>query len=165
MDGGRAEASASWHAWPPPPSHAAYRDWHFSLCRCADDPALCIDVVMCPHCQMARQFDALNGYWDSCEPFVCFATLFGPLLWVVNVYIRCRVVRKYSLLESPVATVVFASVCWPCSACQTYRELNERGVWPGGTACVPRPARMDAYPRREHGADRELFARASYGTL
>ena len=142
-----------------------YPLWHSTLCDCFDDTHSCLDVVACWCCQVARQWDASNGEWDSCNFCVCAgAAIFWPAAYIAPIVIRHRIVTRYAIDEPFVCTCLLPLACWYLSLCQTYRELNERGVWPGGTLCVPRPAHMYGAPPAEYSVamgDR----RSGYGAL
>ena len=143
---------------PPWEPDAGYDwpEWHYGCLDCLQEPDVCMDVVFCSFCQMGRQFDAAEGRWDSLNPCVCVVTcLSWPLLTVAEMCVRYRVVQRYGIQEHAVFTLCLPVVCWHCSACQTYRELNERGVWPGGTMCVPRPSRMTDIPPSEYSVPME----------
>ena len=140
--------------------------WHTTLCDCLEDPHSCVDIVCCWSCQVARQWDAaLNSRWDSCNVVVCAAScIFWPFAYVAPVCIRHRIVARYQIDEPLICTVAVPLLCWYLSMCQTYRELNERELWPGGTVCVPRPAHMSGAPPAEYSVamgDR----RSGYGSL
>jgi Cys-rich protein (TIGR01571 family) len=143
----------------------SYPLWHTSLFGCLQDPHSCLDVIVCPWCQLGRQYDASIGEWDSCNLVVCgLSCVLWPVSWVVPIIVRHRIVVRYQINEPIVCRALLPLVCWWCSMCQTYRELNERGLWPGGTLCVPRPAHMHGAPPAEYGVamgDR----RSGYGSL
>lgn len=113
--------------------------WQYGFCSCLEDVNLCLDTIFCFPCNIGRQFDAVeSGKVDSMNFFVCLAGTLSNLLSTVGaVYIRFQVRYRFEIDESWFITLFAPILCFWCSLAQTYRELNARGLWPGGTCCIP----------------------------
>lgn len=112
------------------------RYWRSGLCDCLEDGKACCDVYFCAPCSVARQWEAVRGNRDSCSIMICLVNTFLGCTFCTNVLLRYNVVSRYAIEEACLVTCCIASLCSGCSMCQTYRELNERGFWPGGTVCA-----------------------------
>ena len=125
-------------------------DWGSGFCACGDERQSCLDVLCCFPCQVGRQCRALtpkpltddlptDGGVDvpSCAITVCLA--FVGLLALPAMILRYQVVTRFGMqpFEGAVATGVKGCLCFPCSLCQTHRELTRRGVSVGGTCFSP----------------------------
>jgi len=116
------------------------RQWRFKLCDWCSDLNTCCDAYWCPCCNVARQWDAVEGRIDSNNGWVCFLNTCLGCTYFANIWLRCKVVTRYNLTESSCTSCINASCCPICSMVQTYRELNYRGLYPGGTSwCRPLP--------------------------
>lgn len=123
-----------------------HEEWQFGILGCFEDLTLFFDVICCAPCNVARQYDALEGRENSMNPFMCIATCIpNPLLLVASMYVRLLVTERFGIRENCAVTACAPLLCFPCSLSQTYRELNGRGLWPGGTLCVPEPYTTGAY--------------------
>jgi Cys-rich protein (TIGR01571 family) len=140
--------------------------WQFGVFACLDDPVLCCDACLCPCCQLGRQFEAATeNEQDTLNYFVCVSSsVINVLATCVNAYIRYRIVEKYLLAESAGQTFAIAVFCPVCSLVQTHRELDARGVYPGGSMCVPRTSLVSP-PSVVYSTPMGRKAATSYGTL
>ena len=112
-------------------------EWGTPLFSCMMDTSQCIDTCCCPLCAMSRQWKAIEGVTNQCDPVMCCASYFCGLC--VNIAIRMKVVEKYGIAEGTPMTIAFAWCCGGCSLCQTHRELTMRNAWPGGTILHKEP--------------------------
>ena len=108
--------------------------FHHSVCGCFSDVAQCCDTYWCPCCQMGRQCDAIAGQPHSCGCGMCIVAYCFPSCFPTC--IRCKVSDKFQLGENCCVSLICGHFCYACSLCQTGRELNFRGVNPGGCICV-----------------------------
>lgn len=110
--------------------------WSDSCIDCFNDTSSCCDLYWCTCCALARQWDAANGIRNSLNMPVCLATFCCGCVPCVIISLRFQVAAKYNIDESCLIKFCLPW-CFPaCSACQTYRELNNRGSYPGGTCCI-----------------------------
>lgn len=126
------------YALQPPPINY----WSTGLCDIGADFDVCIEGTCCLCCEEGRIYDALeNNEQDSMNPFACcvsFVCCFFFCLPVINVINRRSIVEKYNLQdENCCITLCFSCLCPCCSSCQIHRELQLRGVYPGGVCCAP----------------------------
>ena len=113
--------------------------YHHGTCGCFEDTSVCCDTLFCPCCQMGRQCSALEGNADThncgmCVVALCVGGCFPMCL-------RCKVSDKFQLEESCCASFICGWLFPACSVCMTGRELNFRGVNPGGCCCKPEDAK------------------------
>lgn len=107
--------------------------FHHSTFGCLSQPAICIDTLLCPCCQVGRQCHALKNEKDDMSCFWCLVSI--VTFPIMPMCLRCRVSDKFGLGEFVGKSVVCGLLCAPCSLCMTNRELNHRGVNPGGCCC------------------------------
>jgi Cys-rich protein (TIGR01571 family) len=153
--------------------------WSHGLLQCVEDSTTCIDTFFCMYCSVGRQWNAVQGKVDSMNWPICLLNSFATIpcvhwpspVCVTTVLLRFDVTAKYGIDEHPALTFLTAACCPWCSAVQTYRELNCRGAWPGGTACVPQPMVMGktsymTYPGPSedafHNGDGKSYGATSY---
>lgn len=107
-----------------------------TTCGCFDDTSVCMDTLCCPCCQVGRQCNAVEGKADEHGCCMClFASCFFPIMAIC---LRCRVSDRFSLEEGCCVSTC-CGCCFPCcSVCMTGRELNYRGINPGGCCCKPK---------------------------
>lgn len=125
------------------------RQWRHSLCDCVSEMDVCCEALWFPCCNIARQWDAAEGRPDSSNAVICLANTCCGCLYCTTVALRCKVAGRYNLSENGCQSCMAASFCPLCSTVQTYRELNSRGSYPGGTSCctpVPKVANLSFYP-------------------
>jgi Cys-rich protein (TIGR01571 family) len=117
--------------------------WHYSLFQCCDDQRVMCDTCWCPYCSVGRQWGAVRGTNNHLDIPCCLASFcLSPLFPLFTAAVRLRVIQKYQLDERTLAAFCRGACCSACSACQTYRELNVRGAYPGRTLpdhCGPQP--------------------------
>ena len=112
--------------------------FHNGTFGCMSDCNQCLDTCFCFCCQVGRQCEALDGRANThgcgmCCAAYCCGFIFPTCL-------RCKVSDKYQLEESCCSSFICGWCCGPCSVCMTGRELNFRGVNPGGVCCTPKDA-------------------------
>eukprot|EP00658_Telonema_sp_P-2_P053079 TRINITY_DN414_c0_g1_i1.p1 TRINITY_DN414_c0_g1~~TRINITY_DN414_c0_g1_i1.p1 ORF type:complete len:142 (+),score=16.75 TRINITY_DN414_c0_g1_i1:259-684(+) len=109
-----------------------------STLGCFDDLSVLCDTLLCPCCQMSRQCSAAEGYANQCGSGMCLLSTcffsFFPMC------LRCKVSDRYQLDETWMMSCLIGLFCATCSVCATGRELNFRGVNPGGSCCAPTSA-------------------------
>jgi Cys-rich protein (TIGR01571 family) len=120
------------------------RLWSTDLCACCDETSSCLDVFFCLPCQMSRQCSSLDGAQDNMDCCYCCCSMLalyqGATGTIVGAVIRYRLIEKYSItMEGAIKTFFIGTICFPCSMCQTHRELTNLGNFPGGTCCVAPP--------------------------
>jgi len=113
-----------------------------------DDTNVVGDVLLCFPCQISRQCNAIEGRADQLDiqmtvitAVLFFVTMMAPM--VINARLRQLVVHKYQLEETPHMSILLGFFCFPCSLCQTNRELTLRGTTPGGTLFPPKLTAQD----------------------
>ncbi|CUE73366.1 Hypothetical protein, putative [Bodo saltans] len=117
-----------------------------SILDCCSDFSGCMDVFFCLPCNVGRQYGAVNGMEDQLQCCPCLLTMIAVTSVCVNINLRRTVVEKYMLEESCCGSVLCGFFCFPCSVCQTNRELNLRGARTGHTCCAPSSAQIGAAP-------------------
>lgn len=112
---------------------------------CCDDTDVTWDALLCTACSISRQFEAaVNDKENSSNLcFDCVLCFPNTLMIMVNIYLRFAVRNKFRIREHWTVTTATAACCLWCSVCQTYKELNVRGLYPGGTLFVPAARRMN----------------------
>ena len=113
---------------------APEQGFHHSCTGCFSDCSQCMDTICCWNCQLGRQCSAVDGipHNHNCG-MCCLSYCFG--CWF-PMCLRCKVSDKFQLGENCCTSCICGS-CFPaCSVCQTGRELNYRGINPGGCCCV-----------------------------
>ncbi|KAG6549406.1 hypothetical protein Mapa_009125 [Marchantia paleacea] len=107
--------------------------WTTGLCGCFEDLPSCCWGFWCPCVLVGRVAEVVDKGATSCCAsgfvFCCIQSLTGCGFLYTCGY-RSRVRQTYSLPETP--CVDWCTDCWclPCSSCQVYRELKNRGVDP-----------------------------------
>jgi Cys-rich protein (TIGR01571 family) len=120
-----------------------HRTWDTGLCDCFAESYSCLDVACCLPCQISRQCSSLDGAEDTMMDccYCCCSTAAlsqGVPGSVVAAIIRYRVIEKFGISnEGAIATFFLGTFCFPCSMCQTHRELSARGCLPAN--CLPSP--------------------------
>ena len=117
-----------------------------TLFGCRADPKQAIDTFFCFYCQIGRQCSAIDGHKNMANCGMCCAACCFP--YIVPACVRSKVVKKYEIDETCLHVVLLGLFCAGCSTCQMGRELNSRGVNPGGTIMKP----DDAVPMGSGGA-------------
>eukprot|EP00164_Ancoracysta_twista_P019154 GFYU01033527.1.p1 GENE.GFYU01033527.1~~GFYU01033527.1.p1 ORF type:complete len:137 (+),score=4.00 GFYU01033527.1:81-491(+) len=119
--------------------------YHHTLCGCCIDKPQCFDTLCCWCCQMSRQCSAIDAKPDTHNCGMCLlATCLGvgfPMC------LRCKLSDKFLLDESVCKSCMSGLCCAACSVCQTGRELNHRGLNPGGACCKPEDAQAMMSPK------------------
>ena len=113
--------------------------FYHSLCGCCDDCSQCFDTLFCACCQMGRQCSAIDAKPDTHDCGMCCLAYFVGGCFPMC--LRCKVSDKFELGESCCCSMVCGCVFPACSVCQTGRELNFRGINPGGCCCKPEDAK------------------------
>eukprot|EP00388_Colpodella_angusta_P039098 GDKK01046410.1.p1 GENE.GDKK01046410.1~~GDKK01046410.1.p1 ORF type:complete len:369 (+),score=52.25 GDKK01046410.1:80-1186(+) len=116
--------------------------WSTGLCDSAADVEICTEGCCCLCCEEARIYDAVvNDQQDSLNCVVCcFGTFLhlATCLSVINLVNRRSFISKYNIQDEDMCMSACFSCLCPClSSCQVHRELQLRGVYPGGTCCAP----------------------------
>ena len=109
--------------------------FHNSTLECFNDCSVMFDTLLCPCCQMSRQCSAVEGYANQCNTCTCMLSM--CFFAVFPMCIRCKVSDRYQLGETWAESCIIGLLCSSCSVCATGRELNFRGVNPGGSCCAP----------------------------
>jgi Cys-rich protein (TIGR01571 family) len=103
------------------------------LLGCMEHTGSCIDTFCCYCCQIGRQFNAADGMPNSLNVLRCLCSLYAPNL--CTALLRCKVVEKFNINEGKIISCCIGCICYPCSICQTHRELALNNLNPGGM-CV-----------------------------
>ncbi|KNA18706.1 hypothetical protein SOVF_068330 [Spinacia oleracea] len=124
---------------PCPPSHynatvghggTAATPWSTGLCHCCDDPANCLVTAFCPCITFGQIAELVNQGNPGCA---ASGTIYGLLMGfpglpcLYSCFYRSRLRGQYVLEESPSADCLVHFCCEPCTLCQEYRELKNRG--------------------------------------
>ena len=110
---------------------------------CCADMHVCMDTLCCYACQAGRQCNAVtNDIEDTHHCGFCFLAAVCPLP-VANI-LRRRISDKYGLGENCFVSCICGNYFTSCSVCMTGRELNERGVNPGGCLFKPKKKSVGA---------------------
>ncbi|XP_057957897.1 cell number regulator 1-like isoform X2 [Malania oleifera] len=116
----------------PPPyisSTAVATRWSTGLCHCCDDPANCFITCFCPCVTFGQIAEIVNQGSTACGVSGTIYGLLGltgfPCLY--SCFYRSRLRGQYDLVEAPCADCLVHLCCEPCSLCQEYRELKNRG--------------------------------------
>ena len=123
--------------------------WTTDLFSCFDDMPGCCENMWCAHCQAGYQYEAITNYTGTpkmniavCGGALCADLTFtgGLALAALNLYLRFETRKKFNITTGQDLSEI-CQWCWctPCSQCQVYRELSNRGYWPGGMVCISQP--------------------------
>ena len=106
--------------------------WVDGICSCFSDCGSCMDVHFCQCCQIGRQCEAISGRPNnhSCLLCCCNCAAGNPAM-----ILRYRMVERYNIEETVVATCCYATFCQECTYCQIHRQLKAMGCPPGGFCC------------------------------
>ena len=118
------------------------RPWSSDLCDCSKENQSCLDVFCCYPCQISRQCAAIDGVQDYMDYCYCILAIVGTYWYwgpaLMSMIIRYRIIEKFRISgEGPISTFCKGSLCFPCSLCQTNRELMLLGMNPSGTCYRP----------------------------
>lgn len=118
---------------PPPYGTTAARgtaaQWSTGLCHCCDDPANCLITAFCPCVTFGQIAEIVSRGSVSCAAsgFAYAVLALTGLPCLYSCFYRSRMRGQYVLEEAPVADCLVHFCCEPCSLCQEYRELKNRG--------------------------------------
>ncbi|XP_058735411.1 cell number regulator 1-like [Vicia villosa] len=129
------------HPYPPPPPPPPYNSsssraiprthhWSTGLCRCLDDPGICLVTACCPCVTFGLIAEIVDKGDPSCT---CNGTIYGALLGLTGLaclyscYYRSKLRAQYDLPEAPCMDCLVHFCCETCALCQEYRELKNRG--------------------------------------
>lgn len=118
--------------------------WQSGLCACMEDTTSCCEVIFCGYCQLGYQkFYAQYGRpgMDStacvCALILDMFCTFGLAFAAYACGVRQRVTARYGIIEAGIENCFFGFCCPQCSLCQTFREMDTRGEFPGGCCVLP----------------------------
>lgn len=116
--------------------------WRHGFCQCCSDRKIFLDNLFCWICQISRQFDAAEyGSEDSLNGLICIGVCCTNwFACMASGYNRVNVRDRYNIEESKIKGCCLGFLCPLCSNIQIYKEMNDRGVYPGGTCWVPEPS-------------------------
>lgn len=129
---------------PMRPPYMPENNWTTGLCQCTDDTKSCFEICFCGYCQIGYQdrkmtLGQTGPDWGIClaycclDMFVSFGLAYSYGAW----QIRDRIKTRFNIEPQECCkSVCIAFFCASCSLCQTYRELSNRGYWPGGMCCI-----------------------------
>ncbi|CAJ2654113.1 unnamed protein product [Trifolium pratense] len=124
---------------PPPPLYMTSTNsrviprthqWSTGLCRCLDDPGICLVTCFCPCITFGLIAERVDKGNSTCT---CDGTIYGALLAVTGLaclyscYYRSKLRAQYDLPEAPCMDCLVHFCCETCALCQEYRELKNRG--------------------------------------
>ncbi|AES90189.2 putative PLAC8 motif-containing protein [Medicago truncatula] len=104
--------------------------WSTRLCRCLDDPGICLVTCFCPCVTFGMIAEIVDKGNSTCT---CDGTIYGALLAVTGLaclyscYYRSKLRAQYDLPEAPCMDCLVHFCCETCALCQEYRELKNRG--------------------------------------
>ncbi|KAJ3683770.1 hypothetical protein LUZ60_013997 [Juncus effusus] len=111
--------------------------WTTDLCSCFDDVNSCCLTFWCPCVAFGRTAHIVDRGLTSCCGsaslyccLFCCGILVCPgifLQWIYSCIYRRNLRMGYNLPESPCCDCCVQYCCEPCSLCQMYRELQNRG--------------------------------------
>lgn len=115
--------------------------WTTGLCDVCSDCDVCLEVICCWWCTEGRLYDAINhNQPNSLNVGMCLlscGTTMLSLYPIVTFMNRRSLVEKYNIQdESCPATFCFSCCCPYASSCQMMREMQNRGIYPGGQCCA-----------------------------
>ncbi|KAI3945614.1 hypothetical protein MKW92_032095 [Papaver armeniacum] len=144
---------------PPPPSQPqSLFPWSSGLSGCFDDCGNCCLTCWCPCITFGQISEILDrgssacGFNGALHAIICILTC---CTCIYSCLYRNRFRKTYNLEGSSCTDCLIHSFCEPCSLCQQYRELKNRGFdvslgWHGNmergrgdVALTPPPAAYD----------------------
>eukprot|EP00744_Colponema_vietnamica_P008319 GILI01011879.1.p1 GENE.GILI01011879.1~~GILI01011879.1.p1 ORF type:complete len:244 (-),score=21.72 GILI01011879.1:14-745(-) len=109
--------------------------WSTGYCEMCADQGVFLDGLCCFPCQTGRLHDAIaNDQSDSFDAIAfCFTCCCGTAFPLYTIMDRRSLIRKYGIEgESACCTFLLTCLCPNISSCQMHRELQVRGIYPGG---------------------------------
>lgn len=134
------------HFLPPFIGFHPENQWTTGLFGCFSDVSSCCEVIWCPYCQLGYQDRKLHTGYGGLNYCTCLYYLFLDSICPIRfgfMYkasrIRDLVQARFNIEPHDWCINQFQGYCCaPCSLCQTYRELSNRGYWPMGV-CLSQP--------------------------
>lgn len=123
----------------PPPREGK---WQTSYCNIFADCGVCIEGCLCYCSQEARVYNAVHfDKPNDCDVGICALTaclvVFFNMQCTVDLFNRRELVQKYGIkTESFIESCLYSCCCPNISMCQMHREMQARGVHPGGACCA-----------------------------
>lgn len=113
--------------------------WTTGLCDMCADCDVCMEGCCCMCCQEGRIYEAAaNDTPNTMSICACCISCWCFYFPFINLYNRRKVIEKYNIQEEGCCISLFFSWFCPClSVCQMQRELQARGLYPGGQCCAP----------------------------
>lgn len=120
--------------------------YNTSIFSCLDDKSSCVEGTFCFCCFVSQEYNMLIRQDRSIDFLFCSLMLLGAACFApcVSTGIGTAVMRSIAkdrlnlLEENQCVEWVLGCCCQQCSACQVYREMSIRNVWPGGV-CITAP--------------------------
>eukprot|EP01064_Diplonema_japonicum_P003058 TRINITY_DN12014_c0_g2_i1.p1 TRINITY_DN12014_c0_g2~~TRINITY_DN12014_c0_g2_i1.p1 ORF type:complete len:129 (+),score=10.28 TRINITY_DN12014_c0_g2_i1:43-429(+) len=111
--------------------------WSSGLFGCFADVNSCGESVLCLPCQAGRQWNAVaNREPNNNNLTVCCATMLCPFSCpIVAALLRKKLRETYLIAGTTSTDILYSFCCMPCVICHNARELNYRGLRPGGV-CI-----------------------------
>eukprot|EP01059_Diplonema_ambulator_P032618 TRINITY_DN6484_c0_g2_i1.p1 TRINITY_DN6484_c0_g2~~TRINITY_DN6484_c0_g2_i1.p1 ORF type:complete len:129 (+),score=1.36 TRINITY_DN6484_c0_g2_i1:47-433(+) len=111
--------------------------WSSSLFSCLHDLNSCAESCLCLPCQTGRQWNAIVNREPSNNNLkICCLTLLCPFTSPVTIGLLRNKLRAAFLISGTDFTdALYSCCCTPCVLCLNARELNYRGLRPGGV-CI-----------------------------
>ncbi|TVU29537.1 hypothetical protein EJB05_21107 [Eragrostis curvula] len=111
---------------------APFTAWSTGLFDCFDDFGSCIMTSVCPCVTLGQMAEFLDRGSPSC---FCHGAMYTLFMFVTVTGIQCiyscsyraKMRQQFGLQETPCPDLFVHLFCEPCSLCQMYRELTNRG--------------------------------------
>jgi Cys-rich protein (TIGR01571 family) len=114
-------------------------DFNTGLFDCLLDPESSLEGLFCPWCTTSSSYHMLARNHRSMDFGMCCITAFLDFfLWgvahgVAACITRAKLRARFQFAQSDdFCDRLLGFFFSPCSACQVYRELSIRSLWPGG---------------------------------
>jgi Cys-rich protein (TIGR01571 family) len=116
------------------------------LCDCTDDGSSCVECVFCPWCMTSQSYSMIDTNRPAIDVCMCCTTLLldvalfaGSAFAIAACMTRRKLNSRFQIAQADECGECLKGLfCPACSACQVYRELSIRQLWPGGM-CVRGP--------------------------
>jgi Cys-rich protein (TIGR01571 family) len=114
--------------------------WSVALFGCFQDRDVFCEELLCSYCHIGYLYGYLETGERRMNRIACCGTFSADYLFVACGLARCsmvstirqRLVKRYDITESALATCFVSCCCSSCAMCQMHREMNHRWDTPGG---------------------------------
>ncbi|CUE71947.1 ama1 protein, putative [Bodo saltans] len=120
-------------------------DYNTGLWGCFSDCNSCLDGFFCSYCLVSAEYSMLEYRRPGVDWLLCCGLFLADIATAGIAGLGASIITRSSSnvlfglkKDSDLTSCLKACCCPACSACQVYREMSIRYLWPGGL-CVSQP--------------------------